>query len=469
MIRLDGMSSPQQIVDRTYELGQMASCITDHGVMFSVCDHFLYAKEKNQKAIAGFEAYVVGNHKERTNEGENARQHLLLLAKNSDGYKKISYWCSRGCTDGFYYRPRIDDNIMMETGGQDIIASSACIAGRIPQYILNDEMGKAEEAARFYKQFFEEFYLEIQPTIEKQQVKVNLGLIKLAEKLDIPIIATSDSHYQLRSHAKTHDILLCLQTGKLITDPNRWRFPGDTFFIASRNDMEEMFNENGHEAIPKDIVKISLDNTIKVVQSCNFELETNKHYLPNISIPIDNEEFINWHNKKGDSNINKDYLRYLCIKGLKKKGLSDKIYKDRLDYELNVIDNMGFNDYFLIYYDIMNFCNQSKIPYGPGRGCFEKNSMVKLFNGDTKLIQNVLFGDIVIGHDEKPHKVINKFEYDCNEKIVNLNVEGNKNLNCTKDHKIYAIKKLDYLNGLREPQWIPSEQLEPGDYIAEIE
>jgi DNA polymerase-3 subunit alpha len=466
---LDGMPSPKSIADRTFKLGQIASCISDHGVMFSIVDHFLYTKEIGHKAIAAFEAYVVSNHKERTNEGENARQHLLLIAKNKEGYKKLSYWCSVGATDGFYYRPRIDDEVMAKTGGKDVIACSACLGGRIPQYILNDEMDKAEEAALYYKNFFEEFYLEIQPTIEPEQVKINMGLLELSRKLNIPMVATSDAHYLLREHSVSHDVLLCMQSQKLLSDPNRWRFPGDTYFVASRKDMEEMFDCNGHEVFPKDELEKALDNTVKIAQACTFELETDKHYLPNISIPIDDEKFITWHKKTGKSDINANYLRYLCITGLKSKGLTDKVYRERLDYELNVINDMGFNDYFLIYYDIMEFCRKANIPYGPGRGCFIEDSPVKLVDGTTKLIQNVLTGDIVVGHDEKPHKVVTTFEYDCNEEIVSLKTKNNKSITSTKDHKVYAIKKDDFEKGIREPQWYAADDLNPGDYIAELD
>jgi DNA polymerase-3 subunit alpha len=356
------MPSPKSIVNYTFNQGSVASVISDHGVLFSIVDHFTYAKEIGQKAIAAFEAYVVNNHEERTNEGENARQHLLLLAKNKEGYKKLSYWCSVGCTDGFYYRPRIDDKVMARTGGKDIIACSACLGGRIPQYIMNDEMDKAEKAALYYKNFFEEFYLEIQPTMDKAQVKVNMGLLEISKKLDIPLVATVDSHYLKRQDALTHEILLAVQSQKTISDPNRWKFVGDTYFVASRKEVEEMFDCNGHEVFPKDELEKALDNTVKIAMTCEFELETDKHYLPNISIPIDDQKFLNWHKKSGKTDINANYLRYLCILGLKKKGLTDQIYKDRLDYELEVINNMGFNDYFLIYYDIMDFCRKEQVP-----------------------------------------------------------------------------------------------------------
>lgn len=470
---LDGMSSPKEIVDRTYELGQPASCISDHGVMFSLVDHFTYAKQKGQKPICAFEAYVVQDHKNRSNEkttdGEdNSRQHLLLIAKNEEGYKKISYWCSVGCTDGFYYRPRIDDNVMARTGGKGVIATSACIGGKIPKYILAGEMEKAKEAALYYKNFFEEFYLEIQPTMESIQPKINLGLLEISKELDIPLVATTDSHYTYRHHSKTHDVLLCMQSGKTLSDPNRWRFPGDTFFIASRKEMEEMFDCNGHETFPKDELKKALDNSVKIALSCDFELKLDTHYLPNINIPIDDTRFKKWHDKKG-GNINKNYLKYLCIKELKNKGLTSKEYRDRLEHELEVIDSMGFNDYFLIYYDIMDFCRNNNIPVGPGRGCFLPNNIVQLANGTKKYIQDIQVNDVVIGHDETPNKVLLTYEYDCDEEIIDFKTENNKKINCTQDHKIFAIKEKDFNNGIREPKWYKADELTEGDYIVELD
>lgn len=467
------MSSPKQIVDRTYELGQPYSCISDHGVMFSLVDHFTYAKQKGQKAICAFEAYVVNNHKDKTNEkttdgDDNRRQHLLLIAKNEEGYKKISYWCSVGCTDGFYYKPRIDDEIMRRTGGEGVIATSACIGGKIPKYILQGDIEKAKETALYYKDFFDEFYLEIQPTKEEIQLKINLALLQISKELNIPLVATTDSHYVYREDSKTHDVLLAMQSGKELSDPNRWKFPGDTFFIASRSEMEQLFNENGHDIFPKDELKKALDNSVKIAKQCTFDLNFNTHYLPNINVPIDDKTFYNWHNSKG-GDINKNYLKYLCIKRLKEKGLTSNEYKDRLEHELNVIDSMGFNDYFLIYYDIMKYCQEEKIAVGPGRGCFLPNNIVQLADGTKKYIQDIQLNDIVIGHDEVPNKVLLTYEYDCDEEIIDFETENNKKINCTQDHKIFAIKEQDFNNGIREPKWYKADELTEGDYIVELD
>ncbi len=211
---LDGLVRPQDLVDKTLKLGQPASCITDHGVMFSIADHFQYAEQQGQKAIAGFEAYVVKDHlvkdnREAKGEGESKREHLLLLAKNNEGYRRLCKICSIGTTEGFYYRPRIDDKVLVDIGTEGIIGSSACLGGRIAQRIIKDDIEGAEKwAIYYYKLFNGDFYLEIQPTIDMQQVKVNQGLIEIHKKTGIPIVATTDFHYLNQSHSESHDVLL---------------------------------------------------------------------------------------------------------------------------------------------------------------------------------------------------------------------------------------------------------------------
>ena len=464
---LDGMSSPKDIVDKTFKMGQPASCITDHGVMFALYDHYTYAKSVGQKPITGFEAYVVSDMAERTNEGENARCHLLLLAKNKEGYKKLSYWCSMGCTDGFYYKPRIDEKLMEATGGKDIVATSACLGGLIPQLLLTGKYEEAKEKALYYKNLFENFYLEIQPTLEPDQGKLNHLLLKLSKDTGIELVATTDSHYTNREDAATHEILLCMQTQKKLKEPH-WKFTGDTYYIASRKDMEEMFDHPMHKDFPKDELCKALDNTVIIADMCNFDLEIGKTYLPKVQIPIEDKEFFKFHEKKG-GNINQNYLRYLSIKSLKNKGLTSKEYRDRLDMELKVINSMGFTDYFLIYEDICRYCKEADIPVGPGRGCFPPNNIVQLADGTKKYIQDVQLNDVVIGHDGVPNKVLLTYEYDCDEEIIDFEIENNKKINCTRDHKIFAIKEKDFNNGIREPKWYKADELTEGDYIVELD
>lgn len=211
---LDGMTRINELVDRTLELGQPASCITDHGVMYSLVDHIQYAKKQGQKPIVGFEAYVVKNHaikdkNEAKSESEIKREHLVLLAKDYDGYKRLSKMCSIGATKGFYYRPRIDDNVIQSIGTDGVIGMSACLAGRIDQCLIKNNLeGATEWAQHYYKLFNGDFYLELQPTIEPDQIKVNKGLIEIHKKTGIPVVATTDFHYLRKDDHETHDVLL---------------------------------------------------------------------------------------------------------------------------------------------------------------------------------------------------------------------------------------------------------------------
>jgi DNA polymerase-3 subunit alpha len=472
---LDGMTRPNQLVDYTLKMGQDAACVTNHGVMYGIVDLFQYAQSMKQKAIAGFEAYVVKNHtiKDKTEvqaETENRREHLVLLAKDNEGYKRITKMCSIGCTDGFYYRPRIDDKIMEDVGTKGVIGMSACLAGRIAQNILKDRMQEAEKwAIYYYKLFNGDFYLELQPTIESSQIKVNLGLIEIHKKTGIPVVATSDFHYLKREDASTHDVLLAMQSRSLVNDPKRWKFPGDTFFVMTREEMTTLFNSNGHEILDQKVIEQAMDNTSIIASQCNVHFDWDKHYLPKIDPPADNVKFNTWaSNRKSDGSDSADYLKYLCIKGLKEKQLTTKEYRDRLDFELNVINDMGFPDYFLIFEDIMKFCRENDIPVGPARGCAREGEQVILSDGAIKAIEDVKIGETIIGHDEKVHEIIDTLQYDCKEELVTLEA-GENSLTMTKDHEVYGIKKEDFDKGIREPKWYKMDQLNEGDYLCELD
>lgn len=439
--------------------------------MFALYELFDLAKKSDQKAIAAFEAYTTGDlYKRKQDEGENAREHLLLIAKNKEGYKKLSYLCSVGATDGFYYKPRIDDKLIEKVGGQGIIATSACLGGKIPHLIAAGKIQEAMEAAKYYKQLFEQFYLEIQPTKEDAQCKLNQELLKIGEKLDIPLVCTSDSHYTCKDDAPIHDMLLALQTKKSYNDPKRWRFVGDTYFIMNSDDMREAFTYGKHNEFPKDVLEEAMRNTVKIADSCDFQLETGKAYLPKINIDLSAEkEFMKYNEKHSDKPINENYMKYLCIQGLKEKGLTGKEYKDRINMEIKTISQMGFVDYFLIYQDIMKYCHDNSIPVGPGRGCFSPDNIVKLIGDKKKLIKDVTKGDKVKGHTEEEKEVLTTFEYDCNEEMTELLTDNGKRISCTNDHKIYAIKKEDWEKGVRTPNWYSADELDEGDLIAELD
>lgn len=236
----------------------------------------------------------------------------------------------------------------------------------------------------------------------------------------------------------------------------------------SRDEILQSFKRNGHEVLDQKIVELAVDTTVDVANQCNIEMELGKHYLPKIESPKDNKEFTQWANQKPDGLSSENYLRYLCIKGLKDRNKTSKEYRERLDYELGIINQMGFPDYFLIMADIMEFCRNNNVPYGPARGCFTENNEVVLSNGKNKKINEVNLGDIIVGHDEKEHEVINTLEYECDEEITQLEID-NKIIECTNDHEIYAIKKEDWDKGIRKPKWYKANELNEKDYIAEIE
>ena len=383
--------------------------------------------------------------------------------------------CSLGTTQGFYYRPRIDDNILKEIGTEGLIGSSACMAGRIAQFILKDNIEAAEEWSKFYYQLFNEnFYLEIQPTMELSQIKINQGMIELHKKLGIPMLATSDAHYLKKEHAKTHDVLLAIQSKSALSDENRWRFPGDTFYVMSRKEIEQAFLENGHEILDQHAVAEAIDNSVVIADQCNVSFKWEDYQLPKIKFNQNEEKFVKWaNNRKKDTTSVDSYLRYKCIEGLKDKpnirdenGQIKQEYKDRMELELNVISEMGYPDYFLIIAEIIEYCRQNNIPVGPGRGCFLPDNIVQTIN-DIKNIQDININDIVFSHDEKTHKITNTLQYDIKEIITKIATE-NKKMQCTNDHKIYAIKQNDFDSGIRTPKWYAASKLNEGDYIAKI-
>jgi intein/homing endonuclease len=363
------------------------------------------------------------------------------------------------------------------------VVTHNCLAGRIPRCLLKDDIEKAEYWCKHYAQMFKNsFYLEIQPTEIPSQVKVNKGLIELSKKLGIPLIASTDAHYLNKEDKETHDVLLCLQTKDLLSNPNRWTFEGNSYYIMSYEEIIDAFKKNGHEELDQDAVLEAIHNTVDVAKQCNVHIDFGKHYLPKIEPPKDDDNYNKQVEKKlkRDKNFKSDdasYLRYLCLQGLKRK-LPDldtnlekrKIYLDRLNHELEVIETMGFPSYFLIVADYINYADKvAKMGVGPGRGCFTPDNLVNTENRGLVKIADVIVNDLIKGHDEKTHKVINTLNYDCDEEVLQIFSEDGKSLTLTKDHKLFAIKKEDFDKGIRTPQWYGADELNENDYIAELE
>ena len=345
---LDGANRIKDIPVIAKDLGMKAIAITDHGVMFGVIDFYKACKANGIKPIIGCEVYVAPrSRKDKDPNLDSKYNHLILLAKNQNGYKNLSKLVSLSYTEGFYYKPRIDKEILQEYH-EDLICCSACLAGEVNQAILKEDMEEARRVANWYRDVFgEDYYLEIQNNGVKEQALVNQKLIELSGELNIPLVATNDAHYSRREDAYNHEVLLCIQTGKKMSDEDRMRFDTDELYIKSPEEMANYF-ENVPEAI---------ENTVKIADKCNVEFEFGHTILPNYDVP---EGFKDHY----------DYLETLTNEGMHKRygeTLTQEL-EERKNYELSVIKKMGYVDYFLIVWDYIHYAKTHDIAVGPGRG-----------------------------------------------------------------------------------------------------
>ena len=352
---LDGSNKVKEYVKRVKELGMDSAAITDHGVMYGVIEFYRAAKEAGIKPILGCEVYVAPNSrfdKELTG-GEDRYYHLILLAENNTGYANLMKIVSRGFTEGYYYKPRVDMEILNQFH-EGIIALSACLSGEVQRYISKGLIDEAEKTALKYQSCFGKgnFFLEMQDHGLPVQKIVNTELLKMSRKLDIPLVATNDVHYTYKEDVDSHDILLCLQTGKKLSDEDRIRYEGGQFYVKSEEEMKGLF-PYAWEAV---------ENTQAIANRCNVEIEFGVTKLPKYDVP---KEYDSW-----------SYLNKLCRDGLKerygdihsKDSTTGQTLEERLTYELDVIRTMGYVDYFLIVWDFINYARENGIPVGPGRG-----------------------------------------------------------------------------------------------------
>jgi len=345
---LDGANRIKDLPVRAKELGMKAIAITDHGVMYGAIDFYKACKNEGIKPIIGCEVYVAprSRHQKEPNI-DNKYNHLILLAKDNQGYKNLSKLVSIGFTEGYYYKPRIDLEVL-EQYSEGLICLSACLAGSVNQALLNGQTEKAEEIALWHKRVFgEDYYIEIQNNGLREQVLANQKLVQLARKLDIPLVATNDAHYLKKEDAYNHEILLCIQTGKRMSDEDRMRFETDELYVKSPEEMSEYF-----AAFPD-----AIENTVKIADKCNVEFEFGHTILPNYDVPPEFETHY-------------DFFKKICDDGIKKRygeNPSEEILK-RAEYEIGIIEKMGFVDYFLIVWDFIHYAKTNGIPVGPGRG-----------------------------------------------------------------------------------------------------
>ncbi|MDP4180560.1 MAG: DNA polymerase III subunit alpha [Bacillota bacterium] len=345
---LDGANRIKNLIKRTCELGMKSVAITDHGVMYGIIDFYKEAIKNGIKPILGCEIYTSKRtrfDKQPNLDSENG--HLVLLARDMEGYKNLMKIVSIGFTEGFYYKPRVDIEVL-ERYNKGITALSACLSGDVPKAILQNDLERAKRTALKFNSIFgqDNFYLELQSNGIEEQNLVNQQLIKMSKELNIPLIATNDAHYLRREDARAQEVLLCIQTGKTMEDEDRMTFSSDEFYIKSVDEMYRLFKN-----VPE-----ALDNTVKVAESCNVELEFGKLHLPAYNVPEETTPY--------------DYLEKLCFDGLTRVygENCEKYKKDRLAYELSVIKQMGYVDYFLVVWDFIKYSKDNGIMVGPGRG-----------------------------------------------------------------------------------------------------
>ncbi|ABS32438.1 DNA polymerase III subunit alpha [Clostridium botulinum] len=381
---LDSSAKISDLIKRAKEFGMKSIAITDHGVMYGCVDFYKEAIKQGIKPIIGCEIYVASKSMYiKQQDKENETHHLVLLVKNEIGYKNLMEIVSKASVEGFYYKPRVDHEFLKDHS-EGLIALSACLGGEVQANILKENLEKAEEVALIYKDIFKEgFYLELQYHGMEEQLKVNETLVKMSKDLDIPLVATNDVHYIRKEDYKSHDILLCIQTGKTVEEENRMRYPSDQFYLKSPEEMYETFS----------YVPEALENTVKISEECNFDYNFHESKLPKFPL----EEGVDPY----------EYLREICFKGLflRYEVLKDFIDKpfsidevlvygdenkeafdliERLNYELSIIQQMGYVDYFLIVWDFIRFANEKGIMTGPGRGS-AAGSLVAYTLGITKI------------------------------------------------------------------------------------
>ena len=347
---LDGACRIRDLPGIVKGMGQTACAITDHGVMYGAVDFYRACRAEGVKPIIGCEVYVTPQGRSRfdkVHELDSESRHLVLLCENEEGYRNLSYLVSMGWTEGFYIKPRVDLELLRQHSG-GLVVLSACLAGEIPRRLRNGEYENAKAYALELAGIFgpDHFYLELQDHGIRDQQIVNQGILRIHQETGLPMVCTNDAHYLRKEDAEAHDVLLCIQTGKTIDDENRMRYEPRNFYLRSEEEMAALF--------PADVYEDALENTARIAGMCNLEFTFGKYHLPEFQLPEGYDSF--------------SYLKKLCDDGYRQRYGDDDKYRDQLKYEQDMIEKMGFTDYFLIVSDFVNYARSAGIPVGPGRG-----------------------------------------------------------------------------------------------------
>lgn len=400
---LDGSARIRDLVTRTKELGMNSLALTDHGSMYGIIQFYKACKDEGINPILGSEVYVTAGDMRDKNQRNRQYFHLILLAENNIGYQNLMKIVSIGNVDGFYYRPRVDYEVLKKYS-EGLIATSACISGEVQEYLLSGNYETAKEKALFYEGIYGKgnFFLELQDHGMEEQKIINRGLLELSKDTGIDLIASNDIHYLRKEDYIAHDVLLCIQTGKTINDENRMKFPSNEFYLKSPKEMYELFS----------YAPEALENTQKIADRCKVEIEFHKTKLPHFFAPEGYE--------------NEEYLRELIEEGLEKRyGAITREIKERYEFEFNTIVDMGYVDYFLIVWDFVRFAKEQKIPVGPGRGS-AAGSIVSYALGITgvdPLEYNLLFERFLNPERVSMPDIDIDFCYERREEVINYVIE----------------------------------------------
>jgi DNA polymerase III alpha subunit len=430
---LDGASQIPQLIDRVVELGMNAIALTDHGVMYGAIELIKVCRSKGVKPIIGNEMYVLNGDIE-DKEKRYRRYHQVVLAKNTDGYKNLVKLTTISHLKGFqgkgiFARPCINKELL-EQYHEGLIVTSACLGGEVPQAILAGDFPRARDVAKWYKDVFgDDYYLEIQDHGSQEDRIVNVELVKIAQELNIKIVATNDSHFISCYDVEAHDALLCILTGKRITDDKRLRYSG-TEYLKSAEEMKLLFRDH----LTDEVIEEAINNTLEVADKVKSYDILGEPRIPDYPVP--------------SGHTPDSYLEEVAWQGLlarlKCRNVSevDPVYKKRLESELKVMQEKGFSTYFLVVWDYIKFARDNGIPVGPGRGCVLADTKVLLSNGQEVPINQVQVGQEVITHQGNRQIITQKHEYDCQEEIITIKV-ANEELSLTSDHKVWSVITTD--------------------------
>ena len=345
---LDGACRISELPKLVKSMGQTAVAITDHGVMYGAIDFYRACKAEGIKPIIGCEVYVTPEGRTRfdkMHEFDAESRHLVLLCENEEGYRNLSFMVSAAFTEGFYIKPRIDLELL-RAHSKGLIALSACLAGEIPRRLRGGDYEGAKRYALQMQELFgaDNFFLELQDHGIREQAAVNAGILRLHDETGIPLVVTNDAHYLRKEDAYSHDVLLCIQTGKTLNDINRMKYEPQNFYLRSTEEMAALFPTHPE----------AIENTGRIAGRCNLEFTFGKYHLPEFQLP--------------EGYDSATYLRELCDKGFAERYPDRPECRQQLKYELDMIEKMGFTDYFLIVSDFVNYAKRAGIPVGPGRG-----------------------------------------------------------------------------------------------------